>query len=75
MKFEVDDIIVYCGSFPEFLSDKTFKIMKVTNNGYYQINSNSKYPEWLSEKYVESRYELDKIYLRKKKLNKLHEKN
>ena len=75
MKFEIDDILVYCGAFPDFKRITSFKIVNVTNNGYYQFHSNSNNTEWLNESYVERYYELDKTYLRKKKLKKINEKN
>jgi hypothetical protein len=70
MKFEINDIIVYCGAFQDIKEEKTFKILRVSPDGHYQLQS-YKNIEWLNQKYVEKCYEFDKNYLRKKKLKKL----
>lgn len=71
MKFEVGDIIVYCGEFSDLKKEKYFKVLKdASNNEYYQIQSDI-CVEWLNKYYVEKCYKLEKQYLRKKKLKKL----
>ena len=79
MKFEINDIIVYCGAFQDIKEEKIFKILRVrpdgVKDGHYQLQSDKKMLyniEWLNQKYVENCYEFDKNYLRKKKLKKLN---
>lgn len=80
MKFEKDDIICYTGQFQDFIKER-FIILDIARNGYYKIQ---KYPngpklkqkhlnsEWLKKDYIDSKYDFDVKYLRKKKLNKLN---
>ena len=76
MKFEINDIVLYCGDFPDFVKEeKILKILDVLptsqTGGHYLVSTISNKKEWLNQKYVENCYEFDKNYLRKKKLKKL----